>query len=632
MKINKNSIMKKITFLILGIIPFLLHAQEINYTNGRCVKGDCENGNGTFEFNNGDKYSGNFSNGKFNGRGRYDYTKDFKVEAYYDGLWINGRREDDNATYVGKNYIYNGSYKNDRQNGYATITFIKGNRTGDTFRGEVIDGSFKKGIYTYNEQHPDRKQYDGAFSKNKFNGKGVLTYKNNDKDDGFWKDGVFLGTSIGRYENEDVLKKGDTILVVETGKKYLLSKQTWIPKGDGVYGPIVPANAFLISIDLQGREMPIGYITTTSVRSNSTLRDANELFAKNAEGCKFTPFICDEDEITYKKFIKYLDARIYKMDNTVDVFIQSYAEYEKEIERDIALNNKIIALKLADIAIQISSDMIDKAVFNKIKALGEDPKTEDIAKILGLAPGLNTTVNDWLIEKGTDALIFPLKYLGDGKNVVKKVKDCGARLFTMAYRSIDKTPDNYGNTTLADWAKTLYRTDDIAVVEKSLETKEANIIKAFRDGIDNCLPKEVAYTMKKAYLYHVFKNLPEAGEAIGLTAANIAIKYSVSKEYKEVVKDHIDRSKKKSTFLKSLKEEYEKLERENIHGCLGYMKMMNKLRSLCEDSHAIDYHQEEWCLIYKEVFGGKCDIGMTRDGQNAQKGNKTSFPIPKRNH
>jgi len=109
--INKNRTMKKTFFLILITIPFLSKAQDINYIDGNCVSGNCQNGNGTYVFNNGDKYTGNFSNGKINGRGRYDYAD---PKAFYDGLWVNGQREDKNASFENETYKYVGGYKNNR--------------------------------------------------------------------------------------------------------------------------------------------------------------------------------------------------------------------------------------------------------------------------------------------------------------------------------------------------------------------------------------------------------------------------------------------------------------------------------------------------------------------------------------
>ena len=131
--------MKKILFLVVALTPFLTYAQGIKYTDGNCVGGDCQNGKGVYVFDNGDTYSGDFSNGKFNGQGKYTY----KSGASYEG-----------------------SYKNHQSSG--------------------------KGEYTYS-QKSDKLNYAGDFSQGKYNGQGVLTYKNGEKQDGEWINDVFQG-------------------------------------------------------------------------------------------------------------------------------------------------------------------------------------------------------------------------------------------------------------------------------------------------------------------------------------------------------------------------------------------------------------------------------------------------------
>jgi hypothetical protein len=188
--------MKKIVFIALNIIPLLLQAQDsITYVNGKCLSNNCINGYGVYEFNNGDKYEGNFSYGVMNGRGKYDYAN---PKASYNGLWVEGKREDNNATFICEQYKYVGSYKNDRQNGQATITFLTGNRAGDIFTGKIVNNKFYNGTYTYGN-NSTRKQYTGEFTSNnnKFNGQGTLSYKNGEEQKGQWEDDVFLGKQIG---------------------------------------------------------------------------------------------------------------------------------------------------------------------------------------------------------------------------------------------------------------------------------------------------------------------------------------------------------------------------------------------------------------------------------------------------
>jgi hypothetical protein len=235
--IKKNGLnMKQTVVLLIYLFPCILLSQEINYNNGKCIEGNCQNGRGTFLFNSGqyagDKYTGSFKEDKFHGKGRYDYSKS---KAYYDGMWNNGQCEDEKATYENENYKYVGGYKNNRQNGQATIVFNQYHKTraGDTFTGEIVNGRFYNGTYTYSN-NPGRKQYTGEFTNNnnKFNGEGTLTYKDGKEQKGLWKDDEFLGRQIGiLYEQPvywDMLNKVTTskdAFDIEKENKYCCIKK-----------------------------------------------------------------------------------------------------------------------------------------------------------------------------------------------------------------------------------------------------------------------------------------------------------------------------------------------------------------------------------------------------------------------
>ncbi len=54
---------------------------------GQCIKGDCENGEGTYIYADGNKYVGEFKDGKLNGQGTYTFA-DGSVQK---GMWNNGK-------------------------------------------------------------------------------------------------------------------------------------------------------------------------------------------------------------------------------------------------------------------------------------------------------------------------------------------------------------------------------------------------------------------------------------------------------------------------------------------------------------------------------------------------------------
>ena len=89
---------------------------------------------GTYTFANGDKYVGEFRNGKKNGQGTYYHA--------------NGNK-------------YVGEYRNGIRHGQGTYTFANGNK------------------------------YVGEFKEDKYNGQGTFTFANGRKKEGIWKDNKF---------------------------------------------------------------------------------------------------------------------------------------------------------------------------------------------------------------------------------------------------------------------------------------------------------------------------------------------------------------------------------------------------------------------------------------------------------
>lgn len=83
-----------------------------------CIKGDCKNGQGTYTYESGRKYVGEYKDGKYNGQGTYTYA--------------NG------AKYVGE-------YKDGKKNGQGTYTYASGSK----YVGEFKDGDFNgQGTFT----------------------------------------------------------------------------------------------------------------------------------------------------------------------------------------------------------------------------------------------------------------------------------------------------------------------------------------------------------------------------------------------------------------------------------------------------------------------------------------------------
>ncbi len=116
--------------------------KEDNYVgksldNYGCISGDCNNGFGTYSFESGEKYVGNFKNGEYSGTGTYYFS--------------NGDK-------------YTGEFKNSEKDGQGTYIFAS-----------------------------DSRKYVGGWTANKYNGYGTMYYANGTVKAGNWKDDQFLG-------------------------------------------------------------------------------------------------------------------------------------------------------------------------------------------------------------------------------------------------------------------------------------------------------------------------------------------------------------------------------------------------------------------------------------------------------
>ncbi|MCX8000455.1 MAG: hypothetical protein N3A69_16130, partial [Leptospiraceae bacterium] len=59
-------------------------SQQEAAVTAKCVDGDCKNGKGVLEYSNGDKYEGEFKQGRFEGKGKYS----FKAGDVYEGDFV----------------------------------------------------------------------------------------------------------------------------------------------------------------------------------------------------------------------------------------------------------------------------------------------------------------------------------------------------------------------------------------------------------------------------------------------------------------------------------------------------------------------------------------------------------------
>lgn len=135
--------------IFIGIlISGALHAQ--------CLKGDCENGQGTYLLPDGSKYVGTFSDGKIGDRG----ILYFKNGDKYLGDWTEQKREGQGKLIFASGDVYVGQFKNNRFYGYGEFNYIEG----DIYKGDWQDNLPNgEGTYYYQSGRIEKGQFvDGA--------------------------------------------------------------------------------------------------------------------------------------------------------------------------------------------------------------------------------------------------------------------------------------------------------------------------------------------------------------------------------------------------------------------------------------------------------------------------------------
>ncbi len=123
---------KNITLVsILLLICFL----PLN-TFGKCIQGDCKDGQGTMTLSDGGKYVGEFKNSKPHGRGTYVFPDGSKYDGEFKNDKLHGQG---NMTYPNGSK-YAGEWKNGKRHGNGTHTFSDGGK----YVGEFKDGNSRE--------------------------------------------------------------------------------------------------------------------------------------------------------------------------------------------------------------------------------------------------------------------------------------------------------------------------------------------------------------------------------------------------------------------------------------------------------------------------------------------------------
>ena len=160
--------------------------KNITYDNGDKYIGEFKdgkpNGQGTFTDASGKKYEGEFKDGVPNGHGIVTDTSGNKYEGEFKDGVLNGQ-----GTLTSENgEKYEGEFKDGQPNGQGSLTYANGNQ----YEGEFKDG-IPNGQGKLIEASGD--EYEGQFVDGVLNGQGTLTNANGTVFQGEFKDGQYIG-------------------------------------------------------------------------------------------------------------------------------------------------------------------------------------------------------------------------------------------------------------------------------------------------------------------------------------------------------------------------------------------------------------------------------------------------------
>ena len=138
--------MKQLTTFISAFLFLIVGVSQVWALPACPSSGYFHNCYGTYVWDDGDKYVGDWQNDKKDGQGTYYYLADneFKgdkhVGEYKDGKW-NGQGTytyGPNSEWVGDTYV--GEFKDDMMHGQGTYTFADGSKDVGTFENDKLNG------------------------------------------------------------------------------------------------------------------------------------------------------------------------------------------------------------------------------------------------------------------------------------------------------------------------------------------------------------------------------------------------------------------------------------------------------------------------------------------------------------
>lgn len=156
---------------------------------GKCLEGDCET-EGDLELLNGDRYVGPLKNFTPEGNGRYIYANGDVYEGFMRSLSPNGKGK----IVFGNGDIYEGRFRRGKYEGRGAYTTAAGDSLTGTFRQGQPNGRGK-----INWANGDR--FSGSLKMGQLSGRGDYYYKDGDHYKGSFSEGLKAGKGVYTFAN-----------------------------------------------------------------------------------------------------------------------------------------------------------------------------------------------------------------------------------------------------------------------------------------------------------------------------------------------------------------------------------------------------------------------------------------------
>lgn len=144
-----------------------------------CLRGNCQDGKGSYAYPDGSRYEGSFRAGKPDGDGVFHYPNGDR----YEGRLLRGLRHGNGRLYHENGGVTQGPWS---QGESVSNQASNGRIQAGCIEGDCRDGY---GIYVFK----DHARYHGDFRNGRPHGQGVVEYPNGEKYEGEMRDGAFAG-------------------------------------------------------------------------------------------------------------------------------------------------------------------------------------------------------------------------------------------------------------------------------------------------------------------------------------------------------------------------------------------------------------------------------------------------------